>query len=305
MFWKKDKIAEEDLLNHELDTSTDEKDSHSSAMDNIFWEEFWGNLDFWEDVQEIERKVNKDIYYYLNLIWNILWNINILFFLIIAIASSYFYIQNSWSGQFYRAWFLDWVCSYILPEEAQEPWQSCSWVKTLLDNIKMQADDLVEKQFKSIYWNLPKIYSLENFIFTKEVQFLLEKTQNKLKVTDIVQDFDNLLQWFYSIDKMQIQCDGLEITKDLLVITTCTVFSADWNNEIMWTDGTYINKTWWSTISLASSFFNYIDKTSSNFSLVNKQKKFTREEFVWNWYYTYSTTFNLELKYQNSWSFNF
>lgn len=298
MSLEKDKIKEDDIMSSDLDTKSSEP-----SMDNIFWDDFWGDLDFGDDIQHIESKVDKDLYYYLKLVWNILWSINVLIFIILALFSGYFYIQNS--DKFYREATLNSFCQYLLPEEVVEEWQFCSWVSSLLKVRNEEVENLTKSQFERVYNWLPKIYSLENFIFTKEVQFLLDQSQNKMQILSILSDFDDLLKWFYSIDKQQIKCEWIEVDNDLVLTTQCSVFSADWNDEIMWYDGSYINKTGWSTISLASSFLNYIQKESDNFSLISKQKKFLKEKFAWNGYYTYSTTFTIKLKYLNSWSYNF
>lgn len=295
---EKDKIKEENIMSADFDDKSKEP-----SMDNIFWDDFGWDLDFWDDIDQIESKIDKDLYYYLKLIWNIIWNINIIVFILLTLLSWYFYVQNS--NSFHREPMLDSVCEYILPAEVIEEWEFCSWVSSLLAKRTEEVDSLTQEQFEKVFNWLPKIYSLENFIFTKEVQFLLKQSENKMQVLSILTDFDNLLKDFYSIDKWQIKCEWIEISSDLILSTQCSVFSADWNDEIMWYDGSYINKTGWSTISLASSFLNYIQKESKDFSLVSKQKKFTKDKFTWNWYYTYSTTFTLQLKYMNSWSYNF
>ena len=298
---------EENIMSGDLDNINDVKNDNKkseTSMDNIFWDDFWWDLDFWDDIEEIKEKVDKDLYYYLKLVWNILWTINIFIFLVLSFSSAYFYIQNS--NSFLRDPILDSFCEYLLPEEVIENWKHCSWVNSLLQDTIDKVSKISDKQFNDIIWILPEIYSLENFIFKKEVQFLLDKSENKLEVDKILNDFDDLLKWFYSVDKWQIKCEWLEISADYTITTKCTVFSADWNWEIMGFDGTTASpSTWGSTISLASSFLNYIEKQSDNFVLLSKIKKFKKEQYTWNWFYTYSTTFDLKLKYLKWTSINF
>lgn len=290
-------------LEKEKDITKNAWKKDSLDMDNIFWDDFWWDLDFWNDIKEIDEKISKDIYYYIWLIWNIIWYINILAFIFIFTLAWYIYIQSS--DKFYRSEILNWVCWYLLPEEAIESWQNCSWVKSLLLNLDTSVSKIADIQFEKIYTLLPNIYSLENFLFTKEVQFLLIESQEKVPILDMLNEFDDLLKWFYSVDKWQIECDGIQISSDNVLTTNCTVFASDWNTEIMWPDWTYLNKTSGSTISLASSFLNYIQKESKSFNLVTKQKIFTKDLFDGNWFYTSSTSFKLSLKYSDSWSINF
>jgi hypothetical protein len=49
---------------------------------------------------------------------------------------------------------------------------------------------LNKEQSKLIFSLLPLIYENDNFLRTREVSFLLEKSSNKLKVLDILEKFD-------------------------------------------------------------------------------------------------------------------
>jgi hypothetical protein len=54
----------------------------------------------------------------------------------------------------------------------------------------------------------------------------------------------------------------------------------------------------WTSISIANSFLNYIEKQSTVFSIVNKQKVFRSETILWEkTNFTNKTQFNLVLNY--------
>jgi len=46
---------------------------------------------------------------------------------------------------------------------------------------------------------LNKIYEIDNFLKTKEVIFLLNKSQNKFKILKVLEEFDNLKIGYDSI----------------------------------------------------------------------------------------------------------
>ncbi|MEA3387479.1 MAG: hypothetical protein U9Q66_03770 [Patescibacteria group bacterium] len=61
-------------------------------------------------------------------------------------------------------------------------------------NLDTSVSKIADIQFEKIYTLLPNIYSLENFLFTKEVQFLLIESQEKVPILDMLNEFDDLLK---------------------------------------------------------------------------------------------------------------
>jgi hypothetical protein len=51
----------------------------------------------------------------------------------------------------------------------------------------------------------------------------------------------------------------------------------------------------WTSLSVANSFLNFIEKKSTNFTLVDRQKVFSIENVIFAWY-TKKTKFNIKLK---------
>jgi hypothetical protein len=87
---------------------------------------------------------------------------------------------------------------------------------------------------------------------------------------------------------------------------TCDAYSQGYeNNWIVGFSGEVRKKSEyisWTSLSLANSFLNYIEKTSKDFTIVDKQKLFEIGSVDWSseiWLatgYTKRTTFNIKLK---------
>jgi hypothetical protein len=58
---------------------------------------------------------------------------------------------------------------------------------------------------------LEKLYRVENFVKSKDVLFLSDKSENKLAVLSILESFDDLKNEFNSVDKQKIQCSNISI----------------------------------------------------------------------------------------------
>jgi hypothetical protein len=83
------------------------------------------------------------------------------------------------------------------------------------------------QQVESILGILKRLDEVANFNNTNEVLFLLDKSQNKLKVLNILEKFDNLKNEFDKIDKQKIQCNSLIIdSKKEILSMDCTAYSA-------------------------------------------------------------------------------
>jgi hypothetical protein len=78
----------------------------------------------------------------------------------------------------------------------------------------------------------------------------------------------------------------------------CEAFSAWYEDEIKWFDGTddfFIKGT---SISIANSFLNFIEKNSDAFILLDRQKIFSSQNIIWDSTgFTNKTIFYLKLKY--------
>lgn len=269
--------------------------SNNDINESNIFKELSGDLDFWDIKQESEKvEVIKDSIYYMKIASRWMFYFNIFLAVVVSLIFSYSYIEKDES--FLNNSLLNPFCSILLGSELSSkiPWD-CSSVYALYSKYSSDNDLLKNTYTKTISDILPWVYAIENFSLSKDVKFLVEKTDNKLKPLDILSDFDKIKNSFVAWDKWQILCSNIEIDKDSNFSISCTAYSSDWNNSIPSSDpGKKISGT---SISLAASFINYIEKNSKDFEIIDKPKSFSSEVYSWVWYYTKKTDFNLKLKY--------
>lgn len=262
------------IIPSEMDNSINEPNT-----DNIFWE-----LDFWEEyIEEVKVVEEKNL---IKTLANIFTYFNFVLAFVLVLFWLYAYLNLQTSNTFS---FLNPVCKYIL-WDVQPNW-ACSGItyyKDRYDNITSELSwKIFVKQlplFITEYWN-------ENIWNTKEVQFLLDKSQNKLNPIDILEDFDWIKNDFISKDrddstkyfkwdKRALVCDLVNITDDLSMKIKCTFFTYDL-----------------SSMKLASEFQRDVE-ADWTFKVTSKQENFTQEDISsWEQQYNYSTVLNLNLKY--------
>ncbi len=264
---------------------------------NIF-DDFNTDSDLLSEVQKLKEAQKKDIYYYLWSAWTILRYIMIIFIIGIFISASYIILQKNDSIR--NKSFLNPVCNFLnwdisIPNELT----NCSSVSYTLKNYKRKINELKLEQASVISPVITNIYQKENFTKTKEVSFLISKSSNKLDVIEILERFDSLKNEYVWIDKRKIECNDINISsEDNMISMSCEAFSRGYERQIIWyswnkTDSNLV----WTSMSVANSFLNYIEKNSTDFSLVNRQKIFSNQSITWekSWY-TSKTTFDLNLK---------
>jgi hypothetical protein len=79
----------------------------------------------------------------------------------------------------------------------------------------------------------------------------------------------------------------------------CSAFSTLWYDNIPWLEWEKTNTISWTSITLASSFVNYLSK-NSNIKLLKKQKLFYAQAYFWQWNYTYKTDFKIKFEYTHT-----
>jgi len=266
---------------------------------NIFKELSW-ELDFWNVWDwELDSKLVeiKDANYYLRLTSKILLYVNLLFIFIIFVLFLYVKIQKN--ETLLENSSINPICSILLWSEiSSHESTDCSSVYALSNKYKASVNSLVDEQTKKIIDIIPNLVTVKNFTLSKDVKFLLNKTQNRLKPLIILEEFDKIKNKFASWDKWQIKCSGISINSDNLLSISCTAYTSDWNSKIPTFEAWKFVS--WTSISLASNFVNYIEKEWESFEIINKPKSFSLEDYSWNWYYTKKTDFNLNLKYRNN-----
>lgn len=265
--------------------------------DNIFEELSW-TLDFWDTQDEYIWPKKKDKVYYLKLINSNLVLFNVIILIWISLLYWFLVVQDN--ETLYNKWFLDPFCDVLLSSEMKNTWDYCSSVASLLLDYKKKKSDLEEEIWKKLSLIIRDTYVIENFVNSKEVSFLMDSKNSRLKVLNILSDFDRMKNDFSGLDKWMIYCPKISMISGWELDITCDANSSWWNWWIIWySEDDSSQKVEWTSISIASSFLNFIERNSSyNFTLVEKPKVFTSDDVIWKWY-TKKTTINFKLKYNN------
>lgn len=249
-----------------------------------------------KEMTKIKQK--KDTFFYLNVSLKVLQGVFWIMFLSLIILGSYVFIQKS--EDFVDKEYLAPVCSFFIWDIPYE-WIWCSSISSLEKIVNDKISSLNLEQTKEIIKVLPVIYETESFLNTKEISFLLEKSENKLKTLDVLEKFDFFKNEFTWFEKKKLKCFELSINwKERTLSMKCEAYSASYSSEIIWFSWDK-NAKWeylsWTSISIANSFINFLEKNARKYFLViEKQKSFESENIVWTDWYTNKTTFNLKLK---------
>jgi len=278
-----------------IDKSSVSNKNNKVDKSNIF-DEFVGDTSLMDEVNKIKKENNRDIFYYIANVASVLQTIFWLWFIVWIILFLYIFIQNN--DKLNNSNILDPFCPVFL-SDIQKSWTFCSSISWLNNNYDTELSNLKTNQVQNILSILEKLYSVKNFTKTKDVIFLADKSDSKLKVLSILEEFDNLKNGFDPVEKEKIQCNYIQIDSSKQIISmNCAAFSAWFWKWIRWFDGTTNNTLKWTSLSLANSFLNYIDKNSEYFNILDRQKIFRSENIVWNkTNFTNKTAFVLKLKY--------
>lgn len=273
--------------------NTVEKSWENIDTVNIF-EEFLWDSHIEQEVEETKKIYEKDKFYYYKIASDIVKYIFLWLILVWILLHSYIYFQKNENAL--DVAFLDPICHIFIWKTVNYN-SACSSIASLQNGYQSKITELKSTQYKWIVEVIETLYQLENFHKTKEVNFLLHTSKNKLDVLQILQDFDDLKNKYTSIEKEKIDCYNLSLESDQLSMT-CDAYSASFRSDIIGYEAGTIWKVSGTSISLANSFINYLELNSDIFTLMNRQKTFTLEEIVWDKSnYTNKTTFNLLLKY--------
>lgn len=262
---------------------------------NIF-DDFAQDSSLLQEVNKLKSENNKDKFYYISKSARFLQTIFLILFFVFAILLTYIYVQNK--EDYKNSNILDPLCFVFLGNIPNQD-TYCSSITSLNNTYTTKLNTLKETQTKDILAILENLYEVENFTKTKEVIFLTDKSNNKLKVLEVLEAFDNLKNNFDKIDKQKVQCNWLIIdSKDDVLSMSCTAYSAWYEKWIKWFDWVTDSSLKWTSISIANSFLNYISKTSDIFTIVDRQKVFRSESVLWEKTdFTNKTSFSLKLKY--------
>lgn len=271
-------------------TSENKDVLESIDSSNIFDEFETGELQ-----EELEaKKKKKDLYDYLSMIWSWISAIFWLAFIIALIWFLYTFYQKSEKTDglailspvcFAFTWDTPWINS-----------SSCNSIVSLNQYYKEKIEETKTSQFTKINNLLEEVYKIENFNKSKEVIFLTTQTQNKVPVTQILNDFDNLIYEYDSSKLNQILCSDIIIDESMIVTMECSTYTWDSDRSIRGMSGN--DKISGTSITLANSFLYYIENNSDKFILQDKQKTFKKEPYYSDDnIYTSETSFELKMQY--------
>jgi hypothetical protein len=120
----------------------------------------------------------------------------------------YISVQNN--KEFRNSNVLDPICPIFL-NDIENTDTFCSSISSLQSTYTSNLENIKQAQIGDILHILERLYEIENFNKTKEVLFLLDKSEKKLRVLDILNEFDNIKNEFDNLDKEKIQCNSLRI----------------------------------------------------------------------------------------------
>jgi len=275
----------------------EEKDINIDST-NIF-DEFGVDDKLKKEVEWIEKEKEKDVVYYIWVTSNFFTFMNMIMLLLFVMWGTYFYVQND--DYMKDSVYLTPVCKIFVDDKWE--YDDCSSVSSLIVDYDKKNKELINKYYKRNIPLIESIYKNLRFVDSREVSFLLNKTKNKLKVLDILSKFDKIKNDFSPLNKTRIKCEEININSNNEFTIKCSAFSWVWDWEILWYSWSnkWKNKVEWTSISVASSFINFIEKiNNSNFIILEKPRKFSFVEIVDNNGYTRKTEFKLKLKYINN-----
>jgi hypothetical protein len=218
------------------------------------------------------------------------------------VLSAYWYIQkNEDAGNIS---ILEPICFMFLWKEVATEYDWCSSVAGAQKFYDQELKNVKKEQSEKVLSVLERVYSLENFLFSEDIAFILEKSSSKLPVIEILTEFNDLKTAFEPIKKVySIECNDIEINSSLELNISCSAYSSDWSDSnIMWFNGqTNSSKISGTSISVASSFVNFLKKRAENFHIVESTKiySFSTNIEEEKQRYTKKTDFDISLRYIN------
>ncbi len=276
-------MADKNIDNNDIDSS------------NIF-DDFLDDKSLVDEVNKIKMANNKDLYFYLSK-WARFFQVFFWIWLLV-IWTLFWYITIQNKADFKASKLLTPFCSIFL-WDIERTSTLCSSISSLKELYITQLSDLKNENTQDILVLIEDIYKIKYFTKSKEVLFLLDKSDSKGSILSVIEEFDNLKNDFYKFDKQKIQCDSLVIDSSKKILSmSCIAFSAWYEKNIRWFNWWTDDTVKWTSISIANSFLNYIDVKSNIFNITDRQKIFKSENIVWEKTdFTNKTTFSLKLKY--------
>jgi hypothetical protein len=279
--------------------SSKEKD----VLDTIDSSNIFDEFEAWELKEEFQIKKpleNKNMYDYLSISAWIFSNIFWLSIFLLAAVYWYVYVQENPDND--DSSLLTPICSLFLWDTPNlNNNGNCTSILYSEKIYTQKLKELEKQQFTNSLELVEQIYKTENFLKSKEIIFLDTVTKTKLRPLDILEAFDKMKFYYDTNLKERIKCSNFSISEEWILSASCEALSWGYETNVKWFDGTDNNRVSGTSISIASSFLNYIDKKSDNFTLLDKQKTFNSEGIISEYsYITMKTSFELQLQYNGN-----
>ena len=289
----------------ENDINMQDKDNDIATESSNIFDDFSADYSLLEDIKKSKEEEKKDWFYYLSVAWKVFQVLFIILLLVCILWYIYIYIQkNEWIKD---SSMLDPICFIIKDEKIANPTTYCSSISYVKKYYETELLTLKAKQTEWILENLVDIYENENFLSSKDVTFLKNKAKERLNMINVLEEFDSLKKAFLWLEKNKIQCGEWFINADEGIMEiSCNAYSQSYeNNWIVWFSWDpakteeFVSGT---SLSIANSFLNYIEKTAKFFTIYDRQKLFesedildTTELWITSWF-TKKTSFTVKLK---------
>lgn len=276
--------------------SWEEKD----VLDTIDSSNIFDEFETWELKEEIKATkplVKKNVYDYLSITAGIF--STIFWFSLLLVGWVYWYVNIQENEELDNSSILAPICKVLIWDapNIKDNW-NCVSITYLNKIYTNNFNELKNNQFNESLWLIEQIYKTENFLKSKEVVFLDSITKNKLRPLEILNAFDKLKFNYDSSLQERIQCSDFSIDNEGILTASCEAFSWGFEDNIKWFDGTDNDRVSGTSISIANSFLNYIEKQSDDFTLIDRQKKFKSIGIFSTFtYLTKKTSFELKLQY--------
>ncbi len=219
-----------------------------------------------------------------------------------GVLSAYSFIQNNEEAS--QLSILEPICFMFLWKEVSSQYDGCTSVLSAQKYYDEELKVIKEDQAEKVASILERVYSLENFLFSEDIAFILEKSSEKLPVIEMLSEFNELKDAFEPTKKVYaVECNDIEINDNLELNISCSAYSSDWSDSnIMWFNGqTNSKKISGTSISVASSFVNFLKKKAENFHIVDSTKIYNYSTKIEEWKerYTKRTDFDVNMRYIN------
>jgi len=275
------------------------EEKNKKNINNDVWKNIFDEFiqDKTQDSSEKNKKKSYQVYDYLRVVSKILVFINV--FLFITIVLWLYYNSTQANEERKELAFLEPICN-VLVWDVYSSWNPCYSVSYLLSDYQKKFNTLEESTIKRIFPLISDIYSITNFNFSDKVVFLNKNSNDRLKPLIILEDFDSIKREFTS-ERSNVSCQNISLSENIMSLS-CDIYSSDWDTNIIDLQGG-IRSTlewWWTSISRASSFINFIEShNSARFRIIQKPQVFSSNDFTDDGPYTQFTTVDLTLQYVN------